>query len=144
MTFALTFACIWVQIEGMEVLAAVNILLVGVWVGMYLFTTYVVSPAFKQLFPDAAERSAHRRVVGRIYARVNGPLTALMLAVAVALGLWQGWSLALVAELVLLVLIGGLVAAHVRQADGGALPPAWLTNVTLGAVMLLSGAAVLV
>ncbi|BDP41985.1 hypothetical protein DAETH_19540 [Deinococcus aetherius] len=102
----------------MSVLAALNVLLVGVWVGMYLFTTFVVSPAFKELFPDEAIRSAHRRLVGRHYARVNGPLTGLLLLVVLGLGLKQGFTAPLVLELAVLLLIGALVALHVRRGTG--------------------------
>lgn len=120
----------------MHLLAALNILLVGLWAGMYLFTTFVVSPAFVQLFPDSTERSAHRRALGRVYARVNAPLTVLLLLTALTLGFWHGWTWALGAELALLLLIGGLVATHVRQGENpDHLPAAWLTNVTLGAVV---------
>lgn len=52
-------------------LSGLNVLLVGMWVGMYLFTTFVVSPAFTELFPDYATRTGHRRAAGRHYARVT-------------------------------------------------------------------------
>ncbi|WP_102126693.1 DUF4149 domain-containing protein [Deinococcus planocerae] len=128
----------------MTVLAALNILLVGVWVGMYLFTTFVVSPAFRELFPDEATRSAHRRLVGRHYARVNGPLTALLLLVVLALGVTGGFTAPLLLELVVLVLIGALVGLHVRRAGTpGAAPPVWITHLTLTASVLLCGLAAL-
>lgn len=125
----------------MSILAALNVLLVGVWVGMYLFTTFVVSPAFKEVFPDAAQRHASRRLVGRYYARVNGPLTAAMLVVVIGQGLTAGWNAALASEVALLVLIGGLVTMHVRRAREVA-PPAWIANATLTASMLLCAASV--
>lgn len=49
----------------MSLLPHLNATLAGVWFGLYLFTTFVVSPAFQTLFPDAATRTAHRRVFGR-------------------------------------------------------------------------------
>lgn len=122
-------------------LSALNILLVGVWVGMYLFTTYVVSPAFKEFYPDPAERQSRRRAVGRYYARLNGPLSGVILLVVAAQGFVSGWTWALGAELALLLLIGALVAGHVRQGQRGVLPPAWLTHVTLASSVLLCGAA---
>ncbi|WP_216318248.1 DUF4149 domain-containing protein [Deinococcus aestuarii] len=128
----------------MTVLAALNVLLVGVWVGMYLFTTFVVSPAFKELFPDETTRGAHRRVVGRHYARVNGPLTGLLLLVVLALGLTGGFTAPLLLELAVLVLIGALVTLHVRRAGrAGAAPAPWITHLTLTASVLLCGLAVL-
>lgn len=114
----------------MQLLGALNILLVGLWVGMYLFTTFVVSPAFVALFPDGAERSAHRRTLGRYYARANGPLSAAVLLVALAQGWMLGWTWWLGLELLALLLIAALVAGHIRRAETQ-LPPAWLTQATL-------------
>ncbi|MPY65450.1 hypothetical protein F8S09_01920 [Deinococcus sp. SDU3-2] len=127
----------------MALLSGLNILLVGMWVGMYLFTTFVVSPAFTELFPDHEARTGHRRAVGRHYARVNGLLTAALFAVVLALGLTSGFRAALWLELGLLVLIGGLVALHVRRGQAETRPPAWITNLTLAASVGLCGAAVL-
>lgn len=124
-------------------LAALNVLLVGMWVGMYLFTTFVVSPAFLELFPEEATRSAHRRAVGRHYARVNGPLTLALLLTVLALGLTRGFSLPLGLELAVLLLIGGLVSTHVRRG-ARVRPPAWLAHVTLLASALLCALSVVV
>ncbi|TDE87576.1 hypothetical protein [Deinococcus sp. S9] len=118
------------------VLSALNVLLVGMWMGMYLFTTFVVSPAFAELFPNEATRSAHRRTVGRYYARVNGPLSLGLLLTVLVLGFGRGFSLALGLELAVLLLIGGLVSTHMRRG-ARVRPPAWLTHVTLGAGALL-------
>lgn len=123
----------------MNTLAALNILLVGLWMGMYLFTTFVVSPAFVALFPIEAERHAHRRTLGRYYARVNGPLSAALLLVA----LWQllhGFNLWLALEIACLLLVGVMVASHVRRAEGSEqAPPRLLTNLTLLLSVLLCG-----
>lgn len=125
-------------------LSALNVLLVGVWAGMYVFTTFVVSPAFVELFPDADTRTAHRRTVGRYYARVNGPLTGLLLVTVLGLGATRGFGVALLAELALLLLIGGLVALHVRRGRAQGRPPAWITNLTLAASALLCALSVVV
>ncbi|CAM4380834.1 DUF4149 domain-containing protein [Deinococcus marmoris] len=128
---------------ALALLSGLNILLVGLWVGMYLFTTFVVSPAFTELFPDAEVRRSHRRLVGRHYARVNGPLTAVLGGVALVMIFTGGAAPVLWAELLLLALIGGTVALHVRRASvAGATVPGWITNVTLGASVLLCVAAV--
>ncbi|EYB67956.1 hypothetical protein DEIPH_ctg031orf0104 [Deinococcus phoenicis] len=124
----------------MTVLTALNVLLVGAWVGMYVFTTFVVSPAFTELFPDEATRSAHRRTVGRYYARVNGPISLLLLLTVLAQGVTGGFSPALLAELGVLLLIGGLVSTHVRRAER-VRPPAWIAHTTLAASALLCGLA---
>ena len=129
-------------------LTSLNILLVGLWVGMYLFTTFVVSPAFTELFPDAEVRRSHRRLVGQHYARVNGSLTAVLGVVALVLIFMGGaplmWpTLLLWAELLLLALIGGMVALHVQRASvTGTAVPGWITSVTLGASVLLCVVAV--
>lgn len=124
-------------------LSGLNILLVGLWVGMSLFTTFVVSPAFAELFPDAGVRRSHRHLLGRHYARVNGPLTAVLGGVALVMLLTGGAAPVLWGELILLALIGALVALHVRRASvAGAAIPGWITNVTLGASLLLCVAAV--
>ncbi|WP_034384598.1 hypothetical protein [Deinococcus sp. YIM 77859] len=128
----------------LTVLSALNVLLVGIWVGMYLFTTLVVSPAFMELFPDAATRTAHRRTVGRYYARINGLQTGLLLITVLALGAARGFSAALLAELALLLLIGGLVALHVRRGQAQGRPPVWITNLTLAATALLCALSVAV
>ena len=125
-----------------SLLSALNLLLVGVWVGMYLFTTFVVSPAFVELFPDPGVRTAHRRRVGGYYARVNGPVTALLLATVLALGALEGFRAVLLAEVAVLFLIAGLVALHVRRGRAQGRPPAWITNVTLGAGAALCALAV--
>ena len=124
-------------------LSSLNILLVGLWVGRDLFTTFVVSPAFTELFPDAEVRRSHRRLVGRHYARVNGPLTAMLGGVALVMLLTGGAAPVLWAELGLLALIGAMVALHVRRASAaGATVPGWITHLTLGASVLLCVAAV--
>ncbi len=124
-------------------LSGLNILLVGLWVGMYLFTTFVVSPAFTELFPDTEVRRSHRRLVGRYYARVNGPLTAVLGAVVLTMIFTGGAAPVLWAELLLLALIGAAVALHVRRASVvGAVVPGWVTHLTLGASLLLCLAAV--
>ncbi|CAM3397971.1 DUF4149 domain-containing protein [Deinococcus saxicola] len=134
---------------ALSLLSGLNILLVGLWVGMYLFTTFVISPAFTELFPDAEVRCSHRRLVGRHYARVNGPLTAVLGVVALVMIFTGGAApglrseVLLWAELLLLVLIGGTVALYVRRASvAGAAVPGWITNMTLGASVLLCVAAV--
>jgi len=125
-----------------DALSALNVLLVGVWVGMYLFTTFVVSPAFVELFPDVEVRTAHRRRVGQQYVRVNGPVTALLLATVLGLGFTAGFSASLLAEVGVLLLIAALVALHVRRGRAQVRPPAWITNLTLAASAGLCALAV--
>ncbi|MVN88224.1 hypothetical protein GO986_15850 [Deinococcus sp. HMF7620] len=126
----------------MSLFSHLNVLLVGAWFGMYLFTTFVVSPAFAQLFPDAAIRSAHRQVLGRQYARVNGPLTLALLLTLLALSLTQGFSAARLTQWGLLLSLSLLIPLHVRAASRRAAPPRWITHVTLLVGLGLCGAAV--
>lgn len=126
----------------MTLLASLNILLAGIWAGMYLFTTFVVSPAFARLPWTPDERRAARSLVGRQYARVNAVLSLLLLASIAARGLVGGWHLALTAQALLWLLILALVAYHVRrgvrnpqQATG------WITSVTLACTALMCAAA---
>jgi uncharacterized membrane protein len=63
------------------VIHAIHILAAGIWMGGLVFTTVVVSPAFKRMNWTPPERVAVRSEVGRQYskvARVN--LTVLLLA----------------------------------------------------------------
>lgn len=124
-------------------LGALNLLLIGLWTGMYIFTTFVVSPAFVEFFPDAGLRAARRRSVGKRYARLSGPLALAALVVIVGQGLTAGLTAALSLELALLLLIQLLVGLHVVQAQAGKLGAArWLTNFVLAAGLLMCGAAV--
>ncbi|GGO29981.1 hypothetical protein [Deinococcus humi] len=126
----------------MSPLPHLNATLAGVWFGMYLFTTFVVSPAFHTLFPDAGTRRAHRLVLGRQYARVNGLVTLALLVTLTALSVAQAPSAALLAQWLMLVLLCALIALHVRFATRQSFPPRWITHATLLAGLGLCAAAV--
>ncbi|MEJ7871030.1 MAG: hypothetical protein WKF67_02135, partial [Rubrobacteraceae bacterium] len=59
-----------------------HVMLAGVWLGGVVFTTVVVSPAFKAMKWSEAERVGARSVVGKHYARVAGVNLALLLLFA--------------------------------------------------------------
>ncbi|AZI44549.1 hypothetical protein EHF33_16695 (plasmid) [Deinococcus psychrotolerans] len=128
----------------MNVLEAVNILLVGLWMGMYLFTTFIVSPAFSDFFPDAQIRRARRTSVGKAYARVAGPLMLGLALIIFAQGWQGGFSAALLTEFGALLLMVSLVGWHVLQARSEQRPPPrWATHTALTAGLVLCGAAVM-
>ena len=49
---------------------AVHVLAAGIWLGGLVFTSVVVSPAFKRIQWTPAERIAVRSAVGRQYSKV--------------------------------------------------------------------------
>jgi uncharacterized membrane protein len=88
--------------------AAAEILLAGIWIGSYLFTTFIVSPALNSLPISAAERITVRSAIGRRYGRLSVPLLLIWLVLL----LWQGpagWTLV---RLLLLILLTAIIALH--------------------------------
>lgn len=94
------------------VIHTLHVMLAGVWLGGVVFTTFVVSPAFKAIKWSELERVEARSVVGRHYARVANANLGLLLLFAVADGLIRGFGVLFLAEYVLLAVLLGLVAAH--------------------------------
>lgn len=80
----------------------------GTWLGSYLFTTFVVSPALKSLLFTDAERIRIRSTIGRRYGTLAGPLLLVWLVVI----LLQGFAVWTPARLALLALLAGAVGAH--------------------------------
>jgi uncharacterized membrane protein len=89
-----------------------HVVLAGVWLGGLVFTTFVVSPALKEMKWDEAERVAVRSAIGRHYARVGSVNLGLLLLFAVLDGAFGGFGADLYAEYALLLVLCGLVAAH--------------------------------
>ena len=90
--------------------------LAGTWFGCLVFTTFVVSPALKGLEWPESTRVLVRSRIGRQFRRLANPLLVLLAAAIILAGVSSrpsGWSLArFVAQLILLVLLGLLAAAH--------------------------------
>lgn len=90
--------------------------LAGTWFGCLVFTTLVVSPALKGLEWPETTRVLVRSRIGRQFRRLANPLLVLLAIAVILTGLsssLSGWSLArFVGQLVLLVLLGLLAAAH--------------------------------
>lgn len=95
-----------------EILHTAHAVLAGAWLGGVLFTAFVVSPAFKNMKWSEAERILVRSAVGRRYAKVGGANLALLTVFALLDGLAGGFGALLYAELALLAVVIGLVAAH--------------------------------
>ena len=94
------------------VIHTLHVVLAGVWLGGVVFTTFVVSPAFKDIKWSEVERVGARSVVGRYYARVANANLGLLLLFATVDGLTRGFGALFFAEYLLLAALLGLVGAH--------------------------------
>lgn len=84
----------------------------GIWLGGLVFTTVVVTPAFRQMSWTPPERIAVRSTVGRQYSKVaRFNLFILLLA---ALGSWtaRGWGNMAWLEIALILFVLLLSEAH--------------------------------
>lgn len=88
--------------------ASAETLLAGIWLGSYLFTTFIVSPGLNSLAISQAERVSIRSAFGRRYGLLSLPLL-LIWFVLLFLQTMTGWVLV---RLVLLVLLTVTVALH--------------------------------
>jgi hypothetical protein len=94
------------------VVHSAHAVLAGMWLGGVVFTTAVVSPAFKQVKWSEPERVLVRSRIGKQYAKVGTANLALLAIFALLDGLVAGFGAALYAEYVLLAVLIGLVAIH--------------------------------
>ena len=92
----------------MSTLNTLEGLVAGMWLGAYLFTTFIVSPALKSLPFTDAERIRVRATIGRRYGKLTGPLLLIWLALL----LRQGMSTWTLVRLVLLLVLAVTVGAH--------------------------------
>lgn len=90
----------------------VHVLAAGIWLGGLVFTTVVVSPAFKAMSWTPAERMAVRSAVGRQYAKVANPNLLLLLIFAIADAVLRGWTLLSGVEIFLVIVILILAVLH--------------------------------
>jgi uncharacterized membrane protein len=93
---------------------AVHVLAAGIWLGGLVFTTAVVSPAFRRMAWSPEERIAVRSAVGRQYSRIAGLNLALLFVAALADWLPVGAGTTPTAELCLIVLVLLLSGLHGR------------------------------
>lgn len=98
--------------SGTALLGALEALLAGVWLGGYLFTTFVVTPALKSLPLRDAERIRTRSVIGRRYGRLAAPLLLIWLGVLFMEGWLQGFEPWTFVRLGLLAVLAGTVGVH--------------------------------
>ncbi len=89
-----------------------HVVLAGVWLGGLVFTTFVVSPALKAMRWSESERVAVRSEIGGYYSRLAIPNLVALLVFAVLDGVFSGFGAALYVELVLILALFGLSAAH--------------------------------
>lgn len=94
------------------VIHTLHVMLAGVWLGGVVFTTFVVSPAFKAMKWSEVERVGARSMVGRHYARVANANLVLLFLLAIVDGVVRGFGVLFFAEYVLLVVLLGLAGAH--------------------------------
>ena len=89
-----------------------HVLLAGVWLGGVIFTTLVVSPAFKGMKWSETERVATRSAVGKQYAKVGTTNLVLLTVFAALDGALRGFGSPFYVEYALLLVLFGLVASH--------------------------------
>lgn len=89
-----------------------HVLLAGVWLGGVVFTTLVVSPAFKGMKWGEAERVGARSAVGRQYAKVGTTNLVLLFVLAVVDGLARDFGAIFYVEYGLLLVLFVLVGMH--------------------------------
>lgn len=94
------------------VIHTLHVMLAGVWLGGVVFTTFVVSSAFKAMKWSEVERVGARSMVGRYYARVANANLGFLLLFAIVDGALTGFGGMFFAEYVLLVVLLGLAGAH--------------------------------
>lgn len=90
----------------------IHLLAAGIWLGGLVFTTVVVSPAFKAMSWSPAERMAVRSAVGRQYAKVTHVNLAILLIAAVVDVALRGWGAAQGVEIALVVVVFILAELH--------------------------------
>lgn len=101
--------------------------LAALWLGSYLFTNLVLSPALEKAVADGASRTAIRSVVGRRYGALAAPVLIAWLVAILAQPL-DGGTVARAALLVLLLvavglhgyLLGGRMQALAKRQLAGA------------------------
>lgn len=94
------------------VVHTLHVLLAGTWLGGVVFTTTVVSPAFKAMKWSEAERVGVRSAVGQQYAKVGTVNLVLLAVFAVLDGLFRGFGPVFYVEYGLLVVLFALVGVH--------------------------------
>ncbi len=88
-----------------------NLMLAGIWLGCLVFTTFVVSPAFRRMPWSDVERVQVRSALGRQFMLIANPILLLLLGSLVGEALLRSSRLLLV-KLTLLLPVILLAAIH--------------------------------
>jgi uncharacterized membrane protein len=95
-----------------HVIHIVHLLAAGIWLGGLVFTTAVVSPAFKKMDWAPAERMAVRSAVGRKYVPVANLNLLVLLAAAIIDASLRGWATIAIIEILLIIAVAILAVMH--------------------------------
>lgn len=90
----------------------IHLLAAGIWLGGLVFTTVVVSPAFKAMSWTPAERTAVRSAVGRQYSKVANVNLLILLFAAIADAAFHQWTTIANIEIALVVIVCILALLH--------------------------------
>jgi uncharacterized membrane protein len=96
----------------MQIIHIIHVLAAGIWLGGLVFTTAVVSPAFKSMSWTPAERTAVRSAVGRQYSKVANLNLLILLIAAILDTFFRHWSAVSVIEIVLVIIVCILAVLH--------------------------------
>ncbi|MEO6906456.1 MAG: DUF4149 domain-containing protein [Abditibacteriaceae bacterium] len=94
------------------VIHIIHVLSAGIWLGGLVFTTAVVSPAFKAMSWTPAERMAVRSAVGRKYSKVANANLVILLVAAIIDAIFYHWKTVSIIEIVLVVIVCVLAVLH--------------------------------
>jgi uncharacterized membrane protein len=96
------------------VIHAVHILAAGIWMGGLVFTTVVVTPAFKRMNWTPPERIVVRSMVGKQYSKVARVNLLVLLLAAILDRAMQGGSTLWGIEIALIVVAFALAELHAQ------------------------------
>jgi uncharacterized membrane protein len=96
------------------VIHAVHVLAAGIWMGGLVFTTVVISPAFKRMDWTPPQRIAVRSEVGRQYTKIARLNLAILLLAALLDRAAQGGSTLWGIEIALIVVAFALAELHAQ------------------------------
>lgn len=97
-----------------DLIHIIHVLAAGIWLGGLVFTTTVVSPAFKRMNWTPPERIAVRSEVGKQYSKVARLNLAILLLAALGDHALHGWSTPAWVEIALIVFVAVLSELHAR------------------------------
>ena len=90
----------------------IHVLTAGIWLGGLVFTTVVISPAFKKMDWTPAERTAVRSAVGRQYVPVANLNLLILLVAAIIDAAFHVWTAIALIEILLIIVVAILAGMH--------------------------------